>query len=313
MQDRNSVLAGTFKSRKASAMYTCTCDTDDDGCGSYKCLKDTEDEEGLTGEEVHQGEQGSSSVEPGVRVTVISPTSAAVDGCRDTDTATSYNFGQRFTKVTTLGQQPCRCESSGEIVCLKSCPLPTAPVPSYDPYENPPKYGCYDVWQKQWYRNYETWDRQRLMNDNVDPPLYGTYRCSCSMGVTQCSARDIPCCDRKTGEFVGGGLRFFTSMSDVDYKCTCRMGRGRFSDCIPANLVRQPTASHPATYVPSQPISYRPTTQVYCRDRYNQNARYTADQTWTQWRTRGGRREQWTCTCKVNGLRGQARCRRGGR
>lgn len=260
----------------------------------------------------------SSSEEPTVKVTVISPTSAAVDGCRDADTGSSYNFGQRFTKVTTLGQQSCKCESSGEIVCLKNCALPKAPQPTYDPYGDIPKYGCYDVWQQQWYRNYQSWDRPRLMNDNVDPPLYGTYRCSCSMGVTQCSARDIPCCDRKTGEFVGGGLRFFTSMSDVDYTCTCRMGRGRFSDCVPANFVR-PTESRPATYVPNNrpatyvPNTYQPAAQVYCRDRYNQSARYTADQTWTQWRTRGGRREQWTCTCKVNGLRGQARCRRGGR
>ena len=76
MQDSSTVLSGTFKSRKASSMYTCTCDPSDDQCGSYQCLRDTEDEEeGLTGEEVPQGEGGSSSVEPSVKVTVISPTS----------------------------------------------------------------------------------------------------------------------------------------------------------------------------------------------------------------------------------------------
>lgn len=71
---RNSPLSGTFKSRKEGAIYTCTCDPSDDQCGSYQCLKDTEDEEeGIGGEPV--GESGSSLSEgQTVQITVIEPT-----------------------------------------------------------------------------------------------------------------------------------------------------------------------------------------------------------------------------------------------
>lgn len=332
---RNSPLAGTFKSRKEGAIYSCRCDSSSD-CSTYYCSKDTEDEEeGLVGEPV--GESGSSS--PGeqqtVKITVIEPTSETVeistDGaptdCRDADTGITYNIGQKFTKVGTDGQQPCTCDLDGSITCkgpLKTCPLPRSPEPEYDPTFVPPRYGCYDPWDKKWYRNYQSWDRKRLMNDAEDEneDIFGTYRCSCSMGVTQCSARDIPCCDRRTGRFVGGGGRFLTSMSGTNYICTCRMQRGRFSDCLPERLASKPAGStstesrsgqqseNPVPVVPT--YSYRPVAQVQCRDRYRQGKLYSNGETWVQWRTRGGsNREPWTCTCVVSGSRARTKCRFG--
>jgi len=332
---RNSPLAGTFKSRKEGAIYTCRCDSSSD-CSDYYCSKDTEDEgEDLVGEPV--GESGSS-LHNGqtVKITVIEPTSetvgipttAAPTDCRDSDTGIIYDFGQKFTKVGTDGQQTCTCNNDGTISCkgpLKTCPLPRSPEPEYDPAFVPPKYGCYDPWDKKWYRNYQSWDRQRLMNvaeNEEDEEIFGTYRCSCSMGVTQCSARNIPCCDRSTGRFVEGGGRFLTSMSGTNYICTCRMQRGRFSDCLPERLATKSAGSTPTQGSKGQrsenPIamahnySYRPVTQVQCRDRYRQGALYSDGQTWIQWRTRGGAgREGWTCTCIVQGSRARTKCRYG--
>jgi len=331
---RNSPLAGTFKSRKEGAIYTCRCDSNAD-CSTYSCSKDTEDEEdGLEGEPI-TGESGSSSPSrQTVQITVIEPTSETVEisttkapaDCRDSDTGLVYNAGQKFTKVGTDGQQTCTCNSDGTIACkgpLKTCPLPRSPEPEYDPTFVPPRYGCYDPWDKKWYRNYQSWDRKRLMNDveEDEEEILGTYRCSCSMGVTQCSARDIPCCDRSTGKFVGGGGRFLTSMSGTNYICTCRMQRGRFSDCLPEKLATRTPGSmiargsserqseNPITVYPSS--SYRPVAQVQCRDRYRQGRLYSDGETWIQWRTRGANREAWTCTCVVSGTRARTKCRYG--
>jgi len=330
---RNSPLAGTFKSRKEGAIYTCRCDASPD-CSTYHCSKDKEDEEESIGGEP-LGESGESSPSgQTVRITVIEPTSetvevpttAAPENCRDSDTGDIYNVGQRFTKVGTDGQQACTCNADGTIACkgpLKTCPLPRSPEPEYDPTFVPPRYGCYDPWDKKWYRNYQSWDRKRLMNEveEGEEEILGTYRCSCSMGVTQCSARDIPCCDRSTGRFVGGGGRFLTSMSGTNYICTCRMQRGRFSDCLPERLASKPAGSmaaqssstrseNPVSVIPTS--RYRPVAQVQCRDRYRQGRLYGDGETWIQWRTRGGsNREAWTCTCVVTGTRARTQCRYG--
>lgn len=332
---RNSPLTGTFKSRKEGAIYTCRCDSSSD-CSTYYCSKDTEDEEGPVGEPV--GESGSSSSPDGqtVKITVIEPTAETVEvtteaapaDCRDSDTGIIYSFGQKFTKVGTDGQQSCVCNNDGTITCkgpLKTCPLPRSPEPEYDPAFVPPKYGCYDPWDQSWYRNYQSWDRKRLMNDVQDDEeeIFGTYRCSCSMGVTQCSARDIPCCDRSTGRFVGGGGRFLTSMSGTNYICTCRMQRGRFSDCLPERLATKSTSSTGTqgrsghrtggNTVPVAPTySYRPVAQVQCRDRYRQGALYSHGQTWIQYRPMGsGQSQGWTCQCVVQGGRARTKCRYG--
>jgi len=320
---RNSPLSGTFKSRKEGAIYTCTCDPSDDQCGSYQCLKDTEDEEeGIGGEPV--GESGSSLSEgQTVQITVIEPTSAPLDDCRDSNTGASYKAGQKFTKIGNDGQQTCTCNDDGTITCkgpLKTCPLPRSPEPNYDPTFVPPRYGCYDPWGQRWYRNYQSWDRKRLMNSAEDEELFGTYRCSCSMGVTQCSARDIPCCDRQTGKFVGGGERFFTSMSGTNYICTCRMQRGRFSDCLPESFANKqpgstsvPSSSGGRTnsnrYRPAVPSYGASVGQVQCRDRYRPGTSYSHGQSWIQWRNNGGKREPWTCKCVVSGSSARTQCK----
>jgi len=321
--DRNTPLSGVFKSRKEGAMYTCTCAQSNDQCASYQCVRDTEDEENP--EDESESTASPTSVQPSVKVTAVEPTSAEPEEkCRDTDTGILYSYGQKFTKVGTDGQQTCACGSDGEITCkgpLKNCPLPKSPEPSYDPSYMIPR-GCYDPWDQSWHNNFASWSRKRLMNDaeNEEDKLYGTYRCSCSEGVTQCSARDIPCCDRRTGEFVGGGQRFFTSMSGVDYMCTCRMQRGRFSDCLPESSIRKPAGSSASSSVVSSitpyvaPVAtYRPVIVAQCRDRYRSGRRYDDGESWIQWRTRGGRKEPWTCTCKVTGQRARTQCRYGAR
>merc|ERR1712135_92388 len=117
--------------------------------------------------------------------------------------------------------------------------------------------------------------------------------CSCSMGVTQCSARDIPCCDRQ---------------------------RGRFSDCLPESYANKLPGS---TSVPASSSSgghssntnrYRPSYggsvgQVQCRDRYRPGTSYSHGQSWIQWRNNGGKREPWTCKCVVSGSSARTQCK----
>lgn len=311
--------------------YECTCNGYSEGCDRLDCRivspeeANDNDYETISMEDDHQDPEEEQSVTISIQEEqpVLSlqrendkfnralESENPTDFCFDSDTGDSYPRGMTYVKPGKPAMG-CRCIPQGppEIVCTElRCQLKPAanlPLPNDMDFRN-----CFDHWMNKVYPNGARYIRTRPMSEYQS--VTGNYSCTCSYGMTKCTATDIPCCDAETGEFKAKGQPVGIDYRGTMMTCTCFGGRSSFRNCqfrrstipstrtsnpvpvavVPATASRTPTSLHGGNSSGgrnsgssrSAPKCYDPTT----------SQRYLEGETWYRFDSIGNRKR---CRCR---------------